>query len=229
VPVVFQDDELGGAYERHYLGANLSGIGSELSNFTKLESGVDIDFFGRRTSDRLGIEFLLRAGTIPAPQLHGLSVHRWDLSVPRPSIRNWTIAEDATTMSGQAWAAGGRQDGVAVVERYINHGLTNAGYPLIESADTSHSDVSLSATLQDYAQSAANLGSAPANTWSFEVRGDRNPRIGSFFPGDYCDVVVPREHPFEAKFGPHRREIAQVSGDETGRWFKVATEEVIGA
>jgi hypothetical protein len=229
LPIVFEADEVGGAYEKHWKAANLSILDTEITDFTNLVNGIDIDFFGRRTSDKLGVEWLLRTGKLGAEEIHGLTVHRWDLSVPKPSARNLTVSDDASTMTGQAWVAGGRQDGTAVVQRATNHNLTGVGYPLLESVDSSHPDASDPTTLMDYAQQDVDLGAAPANTWTFQARATSNPRVGSYWPGDYCDIVIPRGHPWINRAGAHRREIASISGDQDGKWVTVETEETIDA
>ncbi|HEY4267858.1 MAG TPA: hypothetical protein VGM94_06670 [Galbitalea sp.] len=229
LPIVFQDDEIGGAYEQHYLGANLTKMDAAVASFIGRENGIDIDFLGRRTSDRRGVEILLRTGTLAEPELHGISEHRWDLSVPRPSIRNLQVADDATNMTGQAWTTGGRQDGTAVVSRAMNTALTDVGYPLMESVDSSHPDVSDPATLLAYSQDAIADGAAPGNTWSFEARADRNPRVGAYWPGDFVNVIVPRDHPWIPKAGVHRREIRSTSGDQDGKWIKVILDETTNA
>jgi len=222
LPIVYAADEAG-TYERHYLGANLRKIGDELRALVDLVDGVDIRFLPRRTADRLGIEWVLQTGTIAAPEIHAAAVNVWDYSVARPSIRNLRVESDASSMAGQAWASGGRQDGVAVIERARNTALINAGYPLLEAVDSAHADASESATLAAYAANAVRLGAAPENAWSFEVKAVDVPRVGSYLPGDYADIKIAGD-PWIPD-GTYRREIATISGDQAGKWVKVVTEE----
>lgn len=229
LPIVFQADELGGTYEKHFLGANLTKLGEGLRNFTQLVNGVDIDFLPQRTADRLGVQWLLRTGTIAAPEIHGATVQVWDYSVPHPSIRNLVTKDDAARMTMQAWTTGGKQDGAAVVERARNAGLLDAGYPLLESVDSSHADVSVPATLQMYSQLAVRLGRAPEEQWTFEVDATKSPRVGSYWPGDYTDLRIANDPWITTSRVPYRKEVAAIAGDQDGKWIKVTAEEVLSA
>lgn len=227
VPFVYQDDEAGGTYERHFVAANLTSVGKAIRDFTNLQNGVDIDYFARVRADRGGIEILVRTGTVAEPELHGTGVHMWDYSVPKPSIRNLRTVEDATEMTGQAWARGGRQDGSVVIAVASNPALVAAGYPLLESVDGSHADASEVDTLANYAAQDAVVGRAPLSAWTFEVHAKGSPKVGSFWPGDFCDIKIANDPWLRSR--TYRREIASISGDQDGRWVDVTTLEVVDA
>lgn len=229
LPITFAADEVGGTRNKTYLGANLTKIGEGLRQLTQLVNGVDIDFLPQRTADRMGIQWLLRTGTVDAPEIHGSSVHVWDYSVPVPSIRNLITRDDAARMTAQAWTTGGRQDGSSVIERVRNTALLDAGYPLLESVDSSHADVALSSTLLQYSALAVRLGRAPEEQWTFEVDSTKSPRVGSFWPGDYGDIKIANDPWIPDSPFAHRREIASISGDQDGKWNKVTAEEVLSA
>jgi hypothetical protein len=226
LPIVFQADEVG-TYERHYLGANLTKIGEALRDLVALVSGVDIRFVPRRTADRLGIEWMLQTGTLAAPELRAATPHVWDYSVEKPAVRNLQTEDDASRMTGQAWFTGGRQAGISQIVRDIAPALVDAGYPLLESVDSTHSDVSESDTLMAYAQNATLLGRAPLSAWSFEVRADVAPRVGSYLPGDLVTLKIAND-PW-IREAPYTRDISSISGDQDGKWIKVVTEETIDA
>ena len=226
VPIVFQDDEVG-PYERTYLGATLKNVGEALTDFVDLANGIDIRFMPRLTSDRLGVEWVLQTGTLAQPELRSSIVHRWDYTAARPSIRNLSEVEDATTMAGLAWLTSGRQDGTALAVQSSDGVLSAAGYPLLEIADASHSDVSLEATLQNYADNAILLGRAPVSAWSFEAKASGTPRAGQYLPGDLARIVIADDSWLPD--GEHLREIASISGNEQSRWLNVVTEEQVNA
>jgi len=189
VPIVFQDDEAG-TYTRTYLGATLKKVGEALADFIDLRNGIDIRFQPRFTSDRLGIEWVLQTGTLTQPYLRSPQVHRWDYTVPKPSIRNLSEVEDASRMAGLAWFTSGRQEGTALAVQSSDGVLAGAGYPLLELADASHSDVTIEATLQEYADNAILLGRAPMSAWSFEAKASGSPRAGQYWPGDLAEILV---------------------------------------
>lgn len=225
IPINFLPDEAA-SFSKNWKGQNLSQLGESLRNFTSRADGIDIAFPASLTGDRMGIEWLLRTGTVDNPELHGNTVHVWDYRVKTPSIRNLVEIDDAADMAGQVWAQGGRQDGTVVIERAVNDGLVDAGYPLLELVDSSHSDASEVDTLLNYAENHLHLGSAPESAWSFEVRADRPPYVGQYGIGDYVDLKIRDDPWFPA--GTYRREIAALSGDHNGKWVKVTAEAVVG-
>lgn len=226
VPIVLPGDEAG-VHEREYLGADLALIGDRLAELTEVIGGPDIVFAPRFTSDRLGIEWVMRVGTNAKPQLSSQSVHVWDLAVPEPSVRGLKVRRTAEQLVGRQWATGGRNDDVVMTARHDVPTLVNAGYPLLEAVDSSHSSVSVQSTLDAYAREGARTGYKPIEFWSFQVRADVAPLVGEYQVGDYCrlkigdDPYIPRN----TRDGYLRRIVA-LSGDEQGRWITVTTGEV---
>lgn len=111
--------------------------------------------------------------------------------------------------------------------------LTDAGYPLFETLDSSHSTVSVQATIDRYASEATMIGRGPVEEWSFTVETDVQPMIGSYWEGDWCDLdtgmyndVDGTGNPYLFEGGPHRLRITGMSGDEEGRTVKITTMPV---
>ena len=190
LPIVFEDDRTG-THERAFKGPEFKNLGTVLDQLTQVEGGPDIVFQPRFTPDRLGVEFVLRTGTELTPQLFGSAVHQWNLSASDAAISDLEIVEDASELAGLAWLTGGRSLDEVLVSRSSDTGLVDEGYPLFERLDSSHSSVEEQATLDGYAAEATAVGGAPIELWSFSARSSKQPTIGSYWEGDFCDIDIP--------------------------------------
>ena len=226
VPVVFEADRPATADEGHTRnieGSEFKNLGNVLAQLTGVQGGPDIVFQPRLTSDRLGVEWVLRTGTDALPLLAGSAIHRWDMSVTSSSVSRFECRVDGSRMAGTAWVTGGRSSDVAMVGRSIDPTLTNDGYALFESLDGSHSSVSEQTTLDRYAGEATTLGEGPVVEWSFDVEANAQPYLGAFWEGDFCDVDIATYDPATGTGDPYlfeggtfRRRIVGMSGDEKG-------------
>jgi hypothetical protein len=223
VPVILEDDRAG-IHEKNYVGTDLTVIGDALENLVNLDNGPDIEFTPRFTADLLGVEWVLRTGTEDQPQLFSESTHVWDYVAAQRSIRGLQVKVSGSKMAGRAFATGGRSANKALFARYTNTPMTAAGYPLLETIDSSHSTVSRQSTLDRYAKESARTGSKPIEFWTFEVQADQSPLAGEYRAGDYCLVKVSGD-PYIPN-GIYRRRLMELSSDGAGKWIKVTTGEV---
>ena len=136
IPVVFPADRAGD-HERTYIGPEFKNLLEALTQLSEVDGGPDLRLLPRFTADRLGIEWELQTGTDAAPLLASPTVHRWTLGLPKASATGLRVNTDASAMTAQAWSTGGRQDDEVLVARSIDSTLTDAGYPLLESVDSS--------------------------------------------------------------------------------------------
>lgn len=197
IPVVFEADRAG-THTRAYLGPEFKNLGEALKQLSEVEGGPDIRFLPRFTADRLGVEWVLQAGTEESPLLASDTPAFWDLTVPRPAATGLVIDTDGTGLTSLAWATGGRSSDEVLVSRASNSALTDAGYPLLEALDSSHTSVSTVGTLDGYAGALAAFGSRPLEVWSFKARRDANPRLGTYLEGDWASLHVAPYQPASA-------------------------------
>ncbi|WP_294978352.1 hypothetical protein [uncultured Microbacterium sp.] len=230
VPIVFEADRAG-THERNFEGADFKNIGTVLTQLSQIENGPDIRFRPRLTPDMLGIEFLLETGTDAAPLLAG-GTHLWDLTAPASPVSNFSIDVDGTQMASIAWATAGRSADTVLVARATDRTLTDAGYPLLETLDSSHTTVSEQATLNGWANEAAVLGRRPVETWDFDVEANSRPYVGSFWEGDWCEIRSAAYDPATGIGDPYliekqasQRRITYLSGDQDGLVVSVKTME----
>lgn len=236
VPVVFQADEAD-VSTKTYDGTDFKSIGEAITDITKLQNGPEIDLRGRFTADSLGIEWVLRAGTIAQPMITSTSVLSWNITAPESAVKDLIINEDASDMASLAWQTGGRSVADILVARAYDPYLLNANFPLLEKLDSSHTDVSLQVTLDGYALQDATLGRSAANIWSMSVRAnpDGSPPVGSYTVGDFADLyIAPFDQVlgigdlFYPEGGTYRRRIVGISGDAVGEWIKLDFAQNVG-
>lgn len=189
VPVVFEDDRTG-SRERNMDGAQFKNVGTVMKQLTEVENGPDLVFLARYTGDGLGVEWFLKTGTDTDPLIHSTSVHLWDMSVPESPISDFQVDRDASELAGTAWFTGGRSTDTVLVARSIDTTLTDAGFPLFEQLDSSHSSVEIQSTLDDYAKEATRFGRSSWDEWSFTVEANSIPRLTEYWEGDFCDITI---------------------------------------
>lgn len=234
VPIVFEDDRPG-THERNHDAVDFKNIGTLLTQMSQLEDGPDIRFQARFTADRLGVEALLQTGTDAAPMLAGSAVHSWMVGMPGSTISGLQVGSDATHLAGVAWGSAGRSVDSVLVSRATDTTLTDLGFPLFETLDTSHSTVARQSTLDGYTLEAVTLGRSALETWTFVAEATKQPFLGAFWEGDWCDITLPAYDPklgvgdpymFEA--GTFRRRITAFSSDAKGKTVNISTQAAPG-
>lgn len=224
VPVVFMPDEFG-IHERNTPAVDFQNLGDSLHDLTDLEDGPDIEFRPLWTDDGQGVEWLLRTGTNAEPRLRSKQVHLWDFSAPKPGVKNLDIDEDATNLVSTAWTTGGRSSNTALVSHVYADTLPDAGYPMLEDVDSTHSTVSRLSTLNGYGRERLRVDSKPRQFFTFDAATDRAPYLNDLNVGDLCDIRIGR-HDWLPR-DTYRAEIASISGDHHARFVKITTGEVL--
>ncbi|KQR97699.1 MAG: hypothetical protein J0I33_07795 [Microbacterium ginsengisoli] len=233
VPVVFEADRAGGR-ERNADAVDFKNIGTLLTQLTQLEDGPDIRFKPQFAADRLGVQFLLQTGTDANPLITGTAVHQWTVGVPGSGVSALKVGVDATTLASVAWASAGRSVDSVLVSRSTDPTLTDLGFPLFESLDTSHSTVVIQDTLDGYSGEATTFGRAPLETWTFTVEAARQPLLGAYWEGDWCDITIPAYDPDQGHGDPYvfeqstpRRRIVAFDGNAKGLTVNVTTQAAV--
>ena len=214
VPVVLPA-EVSGTDERWYKGSSLGIVGQRLSELTSVLGGPDIMFTPRWTTDRLGIEWAMRIGTPTQPLLYSPQRQKFQLGIADSSLSNLRVNVDGTTLATNGYATGGRTDGQGLVTVSVDSTLPDAGYPILESVDSSHSTASESATLQSYSDEVVLYGSAPSVTWSFSHDLSQQPYLSAFNAGDFATVSV--HNNAYLREGPRGMRLLARSGDVDGK------------
>lgn len=215
LPLVLPADEAGG-HERTYPGHLLKGLGEALRDLTKVIGGPDLDFAPRLTADRLGIEWVMRAGTEAQPLLSQSGQDwRWDTTVPRSGLSGLSVTRDATGLGYRAWVPGsGMEQGLPIAMRE-DLAATGAGYPLLE-VEESYSSVTEQATLDAHAAALVARSVRPWVTWKWDAELSGPPIVAEVRPGDWALVNVPAYHRYLRALsvtGQYRTRVLGISGD----------------
>lgn len=241
LPIVFQPDESADR-ERTYLGVDFKPVMEAIEDLANVIGGPEFAFTPRFTEDMLGVEWLFRTGTEAQPLITSQSHPVWNATRPESPVSDLSVSEDGSKLLSLGWQVGGRQDATVLVARAYDPMLVDAGFPLMEAIDGSHSSVSEQSTLDGWAAAAVRSGQRAREVWSFTAKAnprdeDGNPAgplLGQYQVGDFADLVMDRWHPatddepweagdpflIEGTTTTHR--IIGLSGDEMGDDIQVS-------
>lgn len=212
----------GGQHERTYEGGDMATIASRLSELTQVIDGPEIAFAPsiNPISDRL--EWQMMIGT---PELVTAS-HRWDARRRAIPLIDISVEEDASDMVGDSWARGGSQNDRVLIAHHHDRWLEQAGWPLLQAADTSHSTISDLTTLAAWARTPTRLRSESVEVIQLKAR--RQDEAGyaladALTPGDH--ILLRHDDPYLGA-GLMRLKVLELSGDE-GEWVGVSCREIV--
>lgn len=218
LPIVLPADEAG-ASERHYLGFELGSTWDRISQISKVIDGPEVALDPRLTADRMGIEHVLRTGTLADPTLHQAGQDWYvDMSVPRGDLGGLTVKEDASSITSRAWATGKGSETALLISVASDPTAAAAGYILTESV-RSYSEVSEQATLDAHAAADVDANRRPWQTWTLKIPVDE--RLGQYRNGDWWSVRVGSSHPYLAS-GLYRSTMTSHSGSLADSMVSIA-------
>lgn len=166
-----------GTITESYFGYDLISAGQRLQELTQMSSGPDILLKPYLT----GTGFVRHTALIGQPTL---------VTAGRPLVFDYPgnvtsilPTDDGTSQATTTYVKGNGVE-YATLWASATSGLTNAGWPLLEVADTSHSDITAQTTLQSWANANEAFATYPADTWAVTVRQDDvDYPFGSYDPG----------------------------------------------
>lgn len=211
--------EIAGSAERWEKGSNLAFVGPRLAELTSVENGPDIRFAPRLSTDRQSIEWDMLIGTPTQPQLYSSLDVVFNVGLSKSSISNLRYEVDGTRLATRAYASGGRGTDTTLISVSTDTTLTAAGYPVLNTVDSSHSTVSESAVLDGYAMEATVRGRTPIASMSFDHDLTQRPFLSAFNVGDFASVRVKNSPYLET--GTYRMRITSRSGDAVGKKVRV--------
>ena len=236
LPIVLPDDETAAAdadHTRTYYGYDLGRLGDRLDALMGVIDGPDIALVPRLTADRMGVEWVMRAGTEAQPLLSQAGAdHVFDSRVPRGGVGGISVSREASGLASRAWVSGEGMERSRVIEFAADAAPLDNGFPLLESVG-SHSTVKERSTLQAWASSDLRSSLRPWMSWKFTAQANHpgTPKLGTVRPGDWCKVWIPAGHNYLSLLLPegfHRARVIQVSGDlsETVNMTLAPTREI---
>lgn len=173
-----------GTHVRNWPCWNGSTVHDRLKSLTEVEGGPLIRFVGYiRDDGHLRIRYVTGVAEV---------VHSWVQTAPKQKVAISSVDEDGSSMATHAFAFGGRDEDKLLVARSSSTALTEAGWPVLQVADTSHSTVSELPTLRGYAGQIVADGSLLPESYELTV-----PAGYDVMPGDWADLTV--EDPYLGK------------------------------
>jgi hypothetical protein len=207
--------DVAGTSSYTYNGFNMSWLGDDLRKLTTDELGPDIRIIPRFNGvDPNIVEWVMTTGTPAQPLLfQSGDDFLWDGTVPNSSVVGFSSKKDGTTMADRAWVPGSGQEQNMLMSTAVTTALTAQGMPYSE-VDTAAKTTETQATLDGTARRLLQDNGSPILTFSITVRADRAPLLGTYWPGDFATVKIPRGHPHLAP-GAVRVRIMAIDGDDT--------------
>lgn len=189
VPVILPS-EIAGTAERWYRGADLASVGERLQQLTQVDGGPDIMFTPRWTTNRQGIEWVMRIGTPSEPLLYSSQRQKFYVGIQGSSVSRLQVSVDGTDLASNSYAVGGRSLDETIITTSVDATLPSAGYAVLEAVDSTHSTTSEESTLQGYSDELTLRGRTPATTFSFSHDLNSHPYLEAFNAGDFAEVRV---------------------------------------
>ena len=231
LPVILPADVLAADDDDHrrtFKGSELAKVSDRLDQLSGVLNGPDIAFDPRLTSDRMGVEWVMRTGTEADPMLHQAGVP-WvfDMRVPRSSIGGLSWSRDGSGMASRSWATSNDAAAGMLMARKDLSALLDANYPLLEIADN-RSTVERQATLDGWA--AGNLASASAPVMTISIKAMLGSRVVR--PGDFAVFYPPADHYLallRGKDQPYSVRVASTGGSVGDGWTSLKFLPEMGA
>lgn len=220
VPVILPG-EVAGSNERTFRGAELVAVGEALRDLTRAEGGPDIRFEPRLTSDRLGVEWVMRIGTPTQPLLFSAVEPSFTVGSAKSPVSNLSTVVSGRGVASNVYAMGGRGANESLVAVGANAALLDQGYPVLEVVDSSRSTVTLQSTLNEYVGELTRRSKAPTETWKFSHQTSEQPFLSGYTVGDFARVRVVDDLYHGPIDPPRRMRILSRSGDAEGRRVEV--------
>lgn len=229
IPMVLPPDVAGTSSDT-VAAIDLKTVRKLLDNLTARENGIDIAFVPRWAEDGLGIYWEMQVGTDANPRLGNAdpSLVGWTVGATGGGAFGLSVSEDATSMAEEVWTVGGGSSDKVITSRARNTYLADQGFPLMQSADTGHTDIKVQATADSYSAQGANLGRYSTSFVSMSVRAreKKTPKLGDFWLGDMATITVAKGEPVLPPGNMYRR-IAGISGDEVGDKYDLTFAESV--
>ncbi|PRI10913.1 hypothetical protein [Leucobacter massiliensis] len=214
LPVSFEADR-SGTREKSWTAVSGKPVQDAIEDISELEGGVEWDWVPSvDENDRLRWTFVTATDT--ARELVSAFWHTWQSGGAEPDIKDLNAKISPEFLTQTAIFTGGKDDDRVLVGRATGTSLIEAGVPLSEVWDSSHSSVSEQATLDAWARRRLEDGASPIQYWSFAVRAERADGLRH---GDWCTIEV-TDH-WLIPDGSYPRRILEVSGSHDNDWYGV--------
>ena len=169
----------GSAHSRTYNAWDFSTVSDRLGDLADLEDGPEIRFDPRLDGNRMRFYLNVDSEIVDTEW-------RWNASLPGQRVKLSGIDADGSDITGQCFGTGGKDEDDLMVAMRRSSRLTGLGWPLLQSANTSHSTISVLATLQGYVAADVRAGDEPQLTVGVKCGIEHDVHVG-----DWIDLRLP--------------------------------------
>lgn len=201
-----------GDKQRAYFAWDLATVADRICDIMNLSDGNEISFDPYLTDDG-HLRYRMRAGT---PELI-TATHMWNTTLPDSRVDLESVSGSGSNLTTQVWATGGKNDDRTLMCRRTAQTLD--GYPLMQTADTSHTTVERLSTLQQHAMGRLAAGCWPDETFTLKVGEEWTPHVGDHAITRVSDDYL-GDQTLELK-------ITDISGDTGSDLLTVTCKEVV--
>ena len=210
---------------RTYNCCDMATVSDQLGDIADLEDGPEIRFDPHETGT--GLAFALSVGT---PEIVDQE-HRWNANAPMQRVTLAGVDASGDGICSQSWAVGGKNDDSVLVARTVSGKLAGLGWPeALQTANTSHTSVSILETLKSYTTADVMSGDEPQLTIGVKCGIEHDVHVG-----DHIDLRIPTDtlasrllaqsarHRDASDTGILRRKVTDVSGSTDTDWLTLQT------
>ncbi|WP_043321630.1 hypothetical protein [Mycetocola saprophilus] len=189
---------------RTYQGWDLATTAERLTDLTGVLNAPMIRFAPYLRADG-NLRFRYESGAVG-------NYRRMAETMPGHGVVLTDVDEDGSSMATDMFALGGRNEDIVLASRSTSRALPDAGWPVMQVADKSHTSVSDLATLKGYTNQGVVDGSTVPESTKLRVRASEGIR-----PGDVIDLTASNTFHGTREVQLH---VAQVTGG-LGEWCDV--------
>lgn len=214
IPATFEPDRVG-SRERTWTAVDGKFVQEAVEDIAELLGGVEWDWVPLLDeSDRLS--WHLVTGTDAQREITSDFWHTWTLGGEEPDLVGWEGKISGEFLASTTIFTGGKDEDKVLISQRHDTTLLDAGFPLVEVWDSSHSSVSIQGTLDGWAEGRLAEGQLPVHYWTFSVRSERAVGIRK---GDWCTIDT--ENHWAVPDGTHTRRIVEVSGTDDPAMLRI--------
>jgi hypothetical protein len=220
IPISFPVPETAPTYvdkdhQIKYDGYNLGSISgnnalTELSNKT---NGPDI-MFRPRLIDANSLVWDMMRGNETQPTIPQEIMPIWDTTTENGQVTDLDIVTTGTYVTNRMFATGAGQNEYTEMNVATDNESLAQGFPLLEGFKSLGSTVEDPLPIYNGAKAALDANKKSLTEIQLSVRADGEYDLGTFWPGDLCELVV--KGWLSLKDGKHRLRLLNISGSDDG-------------
>lgn len=223
-----------GTNVRFYPGYDMVSVGQRVQELTQVQNGPDVLVTPYRTSDANG-QYIRHRVMVGEPYLSqpGLPL----LLDYGSNLESLDVDEDGSTVATSAFVKGSGQEREQTYARLQDTRLIDAGWPMMDYVDGTHTTATDQATLDGWAAADLALYGHSVETWSAALRTrsrtasgvDEVSALGAYLPGYFVTINIAPNHRHRwIPPGQYASRILGIaSGSESGK-VKISLETLRG-